>query len=408
MKTREFDPNDPYQNPELFRFAGSMEGLPEWIDPIDGEPPTRWQRGAQSFFEGLAEAMPGVAIAAFLTLVGNALADYVGQTLLGFERTPLSPILIAIVLGLFLRNAVGLPTSYQPGLRLCLQLVLRIGVALLGLRISLAAVGSIGTLALPVVLLTITTALVGVALVSRALGLPPRLGALIAVGTAICGNSAIIATAPAIAAREDEVSYAVGCVTLFGLLALVIYPFLSHAIFAGDPELAGLFLGTAIHDTAQVAGAGLLFMQQYGAAEALDIATVTKLLRNLFMVIVVPGMAWFYHRREAPDTSLPRLSLRSAVPFFVLGFLALAIVRTVGDLGDAPFGGWLDAAQWNELIALGSTASAWCLTLAMAAVGLGTDLGRLRDLGARPLLAGLIAALAVGLVSAGAIHTFGR
>ena len=126
------------------------------------------------------------------------------------------------------------------------------------------------------------------------------------------------------------------------------------------------------------------------------------------MVIVVPGMAWLYHRRGASETSSARLSFRSAVPFFVLGFLALALVRTLGDLGDAPFGGALDAATWNETIALGSTASAWCLTLAMAAVGLGTDLGRLRDLGARPLVAGLVAALAVGLVSAGAIHTFGR
>ena len=167
------DANDPYRNPELFRFAGSMEGLPEWVDPIGEAGTSWWRRGAQSFFEGLAEVMPGVAIAGFLTLVGNALADYVGQTLLGFERTPVPPILVAIVLGLALRNAVGLPASYQPGLRLCLQLVLRIGVALLGVRISLVAVGSIGLVALPIVLISITTALVGVAWVSRALGLPP-------------------------------------------------------------------------------------------------------------------------------------------------------------------------------------------------------------------------------------------
>ncbi len=137
--------------------------------------------------------------------------------------------------------------------------------------------------------------------INRALGLPRRLGSLIAVGTSICGVSAIVATGPAIDAEEDEVSYAVACVTLFGLVALFTYPFLAHAIFGGDARKVGLFLGTAIHDTAQVAGAGLMYREQYRAPEALDTATVVKLTRNLCMAGVIPLMAALYHRGGGPD-----------------------------------------------------------------------------------------------------------
>ena len=389
-----------YPDPELFRYAGSMEGLPEWVDPIHLPGSSPWQRTAQEWFDHTAIVLPGIVIAGLLALAGRELADLIGSEVFGVGSTPVSPILLAILLGLLIRNAIGLPESYQPGLRLCLQRVLRIGVALLGLRLSLTAVGSIGVVALPIVAASIVTALLGVSLINRLLGLPSRLGTLVAVGTAICGNSAIVATAPAIGAREDEVSYAVGCVTLFGLLALGTYPFLSHFLFDGNALRAGLFLGTAIHDTAQVAGAGLLYRQQFGDAEALDAAMVTKLLRNVFMILVIPGMAFLYHRGGDADAVGGRPSLRQAVPFFVFGFLALALLRTLGDLGEAPFGGWLDAAAWTRGVEMGIGASGWCLTLAMAAVGLGTDLSRLRSLGVRPLVVGFAAALTVGVVSA--------
>ena len=168
---RKVKPNR-FPNPELFRYASSMEGLPEWVDPVPQGRTEAWQRSAQEWFEHAAVVLPGVVIAGLLALAGRELADLIGSELLGFQDSPLSPILVAILLGLLIRNAIGLPASYQAGLRLCLQRVLRIGVALLGLRLSLAAVGEIGSLALPIVMTTIATALVGVSLVNRLLGLP--------------------------------------------------------------------------------------------------------------------------------------------------------------------------------------------------------------------------------------------
>ena len=394
---------NPYLNPELSRFVGSMEGVPEWTDPAETEQEraerTGWRARGHSLLEMAGQLLPGLALAFALALLARGFSVWLGTYAFGLDKSPVSPILIAILAGLLIRNTVGLPRVYELGLQLSLKRLLRVGVALLGIRLSLGAVGAIGLVALPVVTICIITALVLVTGVSRVLGLPPRLGTLIAVGTAICGNTAIVATGPVINADEDEISYAVGTITVFGLIALMTYPFVSHSIFGGDPQLAGLFLGTAIHDTAQVAGAGLLYMQQYGAPEALDTATVTKLLRNLFMVAVIPLMAVYYHRSDEERAKTKTPPLTQMVPLFVFGFLALVLLRTVGDLGEAPFGGVLTASAWESAIGTASVASGWCLTVAMAAVGLGTNLRQLRTLGLKPLGVGLAAALTVGIVS---------
>ena len=391
-----------YKNPEAFRWTGYMEGVPEWVDPRDTPQEqaerTGWRKRGHEWLGLGGAVLPGLAIAAALAVIGTATADWLGLQVLGLEKSPISPILIAITIGLVIRNTLGLPAVYESGLQLSLKRILRIGVALLGIRLSLGAVGAIGLLALPIVIACIGTALLLVSWINRCLGLPRRLGTLVAVGSAICGNTAIVATGPVIGAKEDEISYAVGCVTLFGLIALVFYPFLSHSVF-GDPSLAGFFLGTAIHDTAQVAGAGLLYLQQYGAPEALDTATVTKLVRNLFMVLVIPLMAVLYHRGNH-ESRADRPTLSQLVPFFVFGFVALALIRTLGDASAEPFGGLISSESWQNTIAMTSTASTWCLTIAMASVGLGTNLGRIRALGFKPSAVGLAAALIVGAVSA--------
>ncbi len=393
---------NPYENPELMASFGSMEGLPEWVDPTEspaeraGRSP--WQAAGHRGFEILGGALPGLALALSLAVVGTLMADWLGTRVLGFDKTPLSPILVAILLGLLIRNTVGLPSVYEPGLQLALKRILRIGVALLGIRLSFAAAGAIGFVAVPIVFVCIASALIFVTWVNRALGLPSRLGTLIAVGTAICGNTAIVAMAPVIGAKDDEVSYAVGCVTVFGLLALVSYPYLSEWLFAGDAQLAGFFLGTAIHDTAQVAGAGMVYLQQFGTDEALNTATVTKLIRNMFMLGVIPLVAYMHHRSQSSGTSGPALQLRQAFPLFVMGFVAMTFLRTMGD-SVAAESSVISVEVWESVIATTGKAASWCLIIAMASVGLGTSFSRLKTLGFKPLVVGLIAATLLGLVS---------
>src|SRR3954447_2522755 len=317
--------SDIYHDPQLARWLGSMEGVPDWPEPVETPAEragrTTLQNQLHQVFGWLGGLMPGIVLAVGLAAVGLRASSWLGTAVLGFEHSPISAIMMALLLGLAIRNAIGLPAVYEGGLKFCLRYVLRTGIMLLGLRLSLAAVGQIGLAALPIIAGCIASALVLVTWISRALGLPRRLGTLIAVGTSICGVSAIVATGPAIDAEDDEVSYAVACVTLFVLLALFCYPFLAHRLFAGDARMAGVFLGTAIHDTAQVAGAGMMYRQQYDAPLALDTAAVVKLVRNVGMAAVIPLMALVYHRRSGPDVAKgPRPKWHQVVPPFVLGF----------------------------------------------------------------------------------------
>lgn len=317
------------------------------------------------------------------------------QSILPGDGWSVSPILVVILLGVAIRNTVGVHDRFAPGIRLALQRLLRIGVALLGIRLSLGAVAEVGLESVPIVIGCISAALGVVYLIGPRCGVSERLSALVAAGTSICGASAILAVAPTVRARNAEVSYAVTCIALFGMTATLVYPLLARWVFDGDAHLAGLFLGTSIHDTAQVAGAGLIYSELYGAPEALATATVTKLVRNVFILAVIPLLALWYRSRSVPeeDTSW---AWSKAFPYFVIGFLAMAALRTAGDLTG---GAGLGLAQWATIIATLMSASKICLLLAMAGVGLSTDLRSMRSLGLAPFLVGLAAAVTVGSVS---------
>ena len=177
---------------------------------------------------------------------------------------------------------------------------------------------------------------------------------------------------------------------------MLVYPFFANWVFAGDPFAAGLFLGTSVHETAQVAGAGLVYQEYYGDPAALDAATVTKLVRNLGMLLIIPIMSIAYHRNSTEGQVAPKWW--TMIPLFVIGFALMSLLRTVGDLGERPFG-VLDPATWQLLVAHTKTAAELCLAIAMAAVGLGTSIRALISIGVKPLGMGLFAALLVGGVS---------
>ncbi|HSQ69343.1 MAG TPA: putative sulfate exporter family transporter [Steroidobacteraceae bacterium] len=346
--------------------------------------------------------IPGLVLAVILALLGNYFADQLSAAL-GLGHGAVSGIMVAILLGLAVGNLFRLPAALKPGISFAVKRVLRIGIVLLGLRLSIVEVGSIGLKALPVILVTIPAAILIVTYLGRRIGLADRLGSLIAVGTSICGNTAIVAVSPTIGAKEEETSYAVACITVFGLFAMLVYPFVAHWIFSADPFQVGVFLGSAVHDTSQVAGAGMVYQEYYHAPEALNVATVTKLERNLSMLIVIPLMSILYHRRSSEGAEPP--PWWSMVPLFVLGFAAMSLLRTVGDLGDRPFG-FLEPGQWQTFIKAGKEAAGYCLAIAMAGVGLGTSIKGLRSIGLKPLMLGLASALIVGIISVTLVTLF--
>jgi len=307
-------------------------------------------------------------------------------------RTVVSAVAIAIVIGVLLRNLVGLPEACKPGVSLAVKRLLRIGIALLGAQLSLGQVLRTGGKAVVVVAACILLAILAVRFVSMRMGLSDRLGTLLGVGTSICGVSAIVATAPAIEAKQEETSLAVATITVFGLLAVVIYPLLGRALGLTD-VFFGTWAGTAVNDTSQVVATGLIYSQRAG-----EVATVVKLTRNLFMapVIVVLSSIYLARARSAGDGAAKKggVSLKTAVPGFVLGFLAMAVLNSLNAFPAAA----LDLIR---------TASAWLIVIALAGVGVETNLASLRTIGFRPFYAGLCAATFMAAVSFGLISLFG-
>ncbi len=357
--------------------------------------------------------VPGVVLASVVVLVAAGLAELINAAL-GFDGL-VSFILVAIVLGIVIRNTVGLTERFEPGVAFTLKKVLRLGIILLGIRLSILDVLEIGGYGIPIVVGAVLTGLLVATLATRWLGLSDRLGTLIAIGTGICGATAIVATAPGIKAEREEVAYAVANITVFGIAAMLLYPFIADVIFGGDIVKTGLFLGTSIHETAQVAGAGLIYDQSFDVTaipSAADIAVVGKLVRNVMMVVAIPGITYVYARRmrrlgEAQASGTRVLDL---VPVFILGFLAMAVVRSIGDAGvdggGMAYGIW-GAETWGDLTHAIRTWAEYTLATAMAGVGLGTSVRQLRGLGFKPFLVGIASALAVGVVSVALVTVFG-
>ena len=307
------------------------------------------------------------------------------------SNAPASPMVLAILAGLALGGVAARRPSWQPGLALARGLLLKTAVALIGLRLSLVELGLLGGRALPLVVLVVLTGLALTYWLVRLAGGNRHLAGLLGVGTAICGASAIAALAPALKARPQETAYSIACVALVGLLATLLYPFVLPPLLA-DPIAVGLVMGAAIHDTAQVTAAAAAHEQLWQLDGTLNAATVTKLIRNFSMVLVIPLLAWMLSEPGSRMRYVP-------MPLFILAFLALSVVRSAGD---AALGA--DHAAWQDLIAVAGQISQFLFAMAMAAIAMGIRFTQLQALGWKPAAAALAAALAVLAVAVGWVH----
>ena len=359
--------------------------------------------------------IPGVLLAVALVALFIWLTDLLNAAL-GFTGL-ISYILTVILAGILIRNIFSVPAIFNPGIRYCLRKLLRLGIILMGIRLSIFNVLEIGAWGIPIVVICVLTGLVATIYFGRLLKLPDRLATLIAVGTSICGASAIVAIAPGINAKEEEVAYAVANITIFGIIAMVAYPFLAHWIFSGDTTMAGLFTGTAIHETAQVAASGLIYDQTFGVTSnptTADVAMVTKMVRNFLMIIVIPVMTFIYTRRAVEMRDASEQGYKKALklfPLFILGFLFMAILRSIGDAGIQGSGlamGLWNGGQWADVTTGIKEWSGYILATAMAGVGLGTSFKSMKGLGIKPFYIGLFSAASVGVVAVIMVFLLGR
>ncbi len=345
----------------------------------------------------------GLLLSILIASAAQLSSQFIGVKLLGFSKSPISAIMMAIIIGAIIGNTFNITRTCSAGLNFCASTLLRVGIMFLGIRLSLTSAGLNTILAIPFVLSAIVAGLLTVKLFGRSLGLSNPLCGLVAVGTSICGVTAIVATAPILKANEAEVSYSIACITVFGMIAMFMYPFLAHFLFSEKPIFAGIFLGTAIHETAQVAGAGLMYQSQFNSPEAFDTATITKLVRNLFMIFVIPVVALLYGPK---DDSEKRPNLASLVPWFIIGFIFMSAIRSIGDLGARPFGVFA-LEDWESMIGLIKRSAELLLLMAMSAIGATAAFSNIRKIGFRPFLLGLFAASVVGGVTLLAIYFLG-
>jgi uncharacterized integral membrane protein (TIGR00698 family) len=330
---------------------------------------------------GVRSLAPGLTAAIAVALVARLVT--------GFLPAIVAEVTVAILLGLVVATVAGTRVApLKPGLAFASQRVLRSGIILLGARLSLGEIARIGLPATGVIVITMATSFAIVLLVSRLVRVEGRLAILIAVGSAVCGNTAIVATAPVIGARARDVAYAVATITLFGTLAVFLYPAIGRALIVPQPSF-GLWAGVAVHDTSQVIATSAAYGPQ-----ALDVATVVKLIRNALMAPLLFVIAMGWAARGADAIGSARRGVRGAVPLFVLGFLFLAALRTAGVL---------DSQQAAKLDVIARS----LILVALAAVGMSIHLGELRETSWRPLAVGFAVALIVGLGSLVAIMTLG-
>ena len=355
--------------------------------------------------------LPGLVVVILLAIVSMWLSDLIGITMMGFEKSPISAVMICLILGLVIRNVFKLPILLNVGFKFSVKKLLRLGIILLGIRLSIFSVFELGIIGIPIVLICIFSALIITSFLNKKLKQPKRLGTLIAVGTSICGVSAIVATSSVINAKEEETAYAVAVITVFGLIVTIGYPILAYFIFDGNPIKAGLWLGTSIHDTSQVTGAALVFADLWNLPLALDVATVTKLVRNVFMLLVIPIMAFLHVKnemKEATESGLNKsnvkmkVSVRKLIPVFVIGFLLISVLRSVGDAGvntnNLAFG-LIGENSWGDIIKMVKNFANILFVVALGGVGLSTNFANFKGLGIKPFLVGLFAALTIGIVS---------
>jgi uncharacterized integral membrane protein (TIGR00698 family) len=320
---------------------------------------------------GVAGRIPGIVAVVVVAAVATLLA--------GFSDS-LSPLVAGVVLGALIANVVSVPAQFAAGVSFCARPVLRAGIVLLGLRLSLGDLAGLGVDGVVVVAGVVTLTFIGTQWFARRLGISPDLGLLVATGYSICGASAIAAMDGVVGADEEETAYAITLVTLCGTLSIAALPLIGSAVGLTGASF-GTWVGGAVHDVGQVVATA----SQDGDA-ALEAATVVKLTR---VVLLAPLVAFVALRRRSAAPAGIEVSHPPLLPLFVIGFLGAIVLRSSGVLSD----GALDwAGDLEKLL----------LTVALVALGFGVSISKMRRIGGRPLVLGMLAwVLVAGTAYAG-------
>lgn len=334
----------------------------------------------------IGRLVPGVLLLAAVGYAGKFIEQFIARY--GKAHHLVLPnieyVLWAILIGLLVSNVIGIPKVFQPGVA-TYEFWLKAGIVLLGARFLIGDVLRLGGISLSMVLVEIALSLVFMTLLGRAFKLRPKLITLLAVGSSICGVSAIIATQGAIDADEEDSSYAIAAILALGALSLFLFPLIGHSLHLSDRGY-GLWAGLAVDNTAEASAAGALYSDAAG-----KVAVLAKTCRNAMIGFVVLGYALYWAAKgQASKIENKAAFLWSKFPKFVLGFLLISFLASIAFFTKP------------QITAIGNL-SRWAFLLTFAGVGLRTNLRELGKQGARPFLVGAIGEIAIAVLTLGLI-----
>ena len=323
--------------------------------------------------------LPGLLLTGAIACLAFALRTIPGVS-------TFSPMILAIVIGMAFHNIIGTPYRAKAGITFSLKRLLRLAIILLGLQLTASQVAEVGAAGVGIIVATLISTFVFTKWLARMIGVERKLAELIAAGTSICGASAVIATNTVTEAPDEDVAYAVACVTVFGSISMFLYPALP-ALLHLDPHAYGLWAGASIHEIAQVVAATFQDGRQAG-----EFGTISKLSRVMLLAPMVITLGVYSARRTAAHAH-GHVRKKPPMPWFVLGFVALVALNSVITIPAAPKG-WI--VQLTTFL----------LSVSLAAMGLETDIRKLKAKGLAPLMLGAAAWLFIALFSLTLVKIF--
>ena len=306
------------------------------------------------------------------------MSNWISNLIVVNDTHPVEAIMVGIVVGVIARNTGLTPKRWEPYLKR-FQTPLLWGIILLGAGFSVKIAQEI-PMSLIVMFTTMILGFGFVYSVGRKIGLPEKFSALLAVGTTICGGSAIAITSPLIGAKEDETSYAVSTIVITAFVLLITLPFLG-GVFGLSQTAFGVWVGTAVHNTPQTIGTGYIYGETAG-----QIATVVKLTRNMFMILVSLIVSVWFGAKEASESKLGKKAILKAFPWFLFGYIAMAVCAVQGFFSP-------------EGISFFKTTGKFLILMGMIGIGFSTDFSHIRQYGLKPLLVGILGAVVVTCIS---------
>ena len=323
------------------------------------------------FKNTLAARLPKWSSGVLLLLCIAGVSKYLGTLF------PLvGSILFAIMIGIVINNTTGVHEVFQPGLSLTLKKLLKAAVVMLGVSLSFADILYIGRQSFLIILVSVILGIVITVWFGKLLKMDRKLALLIGVGTSICGATAISAVKGVIDSDDNETAYAISVIVFFNLIAFFLYPVIGHILDLTATSF-GIWAGTAVHDTSSSIAVGYVYGNEAG-----QVATTVKLARTLFLlplILVLPILL----RNEKQKGSQ---AAKKAFPWFVLLFLGVSVINSFVVI----------PAAAEEIV---TDTAKFIIIMVMGAVGLQVNLKQFAKLGFKPLIAGLVASLAVSVIS---------